>query len=62
MGGCLVAERKHEDTRVSLHPLPFEEAVKRLLRVPPPPKEQHRPREERPAEPKLREKKEADES
>jgi len=57
-----MADRNHKDTRVSLHPLPFEEAVKRLLRVPPPPKEQRRPREERPAEPKLREKKEADES
>ena len=43
-----MAERKHTDTRVSLHPLPFEEAVKRLLRVPPPPKEERRPAKERP--------------
>jgi len=57
-----MAEHKHTDTRVSLYPLPFEEAVKRLVRVPPPPKEERRPAKERPAKPKRREKREADES
>jgi hypothetical protein len=50
-----MTERKHNHTRVSLSPLPFEEAVKRLVRVlrlpriaaPPPsnyPGPEHQPR------------------
>jgi hypothetical protein len=31
-----MAERKHTDTRISLYLLTLEEAVKRLVRVPPP--------------------------
>ena len=39
-----MTERNHDDIHVSLSPLPFEEAVKRLVLVPPPPKDQRLPR------------------
>ena len=59
-----MTERKHNDTHVSLSPLPFEEAVKRLVLVLPPPTDQrlrHRPTTPGPSTSRARSK-EADES
>ena len=41
-----MAERRPNDTRISLYPLTVEEAVKRLVRVPPAPKDQRHPANE----------------
>lgn len=46
-----MAERKRNDTRISLYPLTVEEVVRRLVRVPPPPKDQHHPANEQPPKP-----------
>ena len=43
--------RGHNDTRVNLYPLAVEEVVRRLVRVPPPPKDQHHSANEQPPKP-----------
>ena len=40
--GTKSERQAHKDKRLSLYPMKFEEALKALLKVPPPPKEEHR--------------------